>query len=120
MKKIVYLNFIVFLFSCKTNSIGSFTEGYVYYKNTNKAVSEASVCIWEGYKKGVLEITKTNTEGYFSFNKKTKIVLGNNGKNLAVKFIIKKDNMVSDTLISYPDRDTIKIDTIYLKYIYEE
>lgn len=107
------------LYSCKINSIGSFTEGYVYYENTDKAVSEASVCIWEGSKKGFLEVTKTNSEGYFSFDKKKKIVLGNNGKNLAVKFIIKKGNRVSDTLISYPNRDTLKMDTIYLKNRYE-
>ncbi len=108
---------IVFLFmiSCRTNQAGSFTEGYVYDKKTNKAVAGASVCIWEGYEKGFLEVTKTDSEGYFSFNEKKKIVLGNNGKDLAVQFIIKKENMISDTLISYPNRDTIRIDTIYLQ-----
>ena len=103
------------MISCRTNQAGSFTEGYVYDKNTNKAVAGAAVCIWEGYEKGFLEVTKTDSEGYFSFNEKKKIVLGNNGKDLAVQFIIKKENMISDTLISYPNRDTIRIDTIYLQ-----
>ena len=48
-------------------------------------------------------------------HEKKKVLLGNNGKNLAVQFIIKKENMISDTLISYPNRDTIRIDTIYLQ-----
>ena len=53
MKKRIF-GAIVFLFmiSCRTNQAGSFTEGYVYDKNTNKAVAGASVCIWEGYGKG--------------------------------------------------------------------
>ena len=45
---------------------------------------------------------------------KKKVLLGNNGKDLAVQFIINKENMISDTLISYPI-DTIRIDTIYLQ-----
>ena len=48
-------------------------------------------------------------------HEKKEVLLGNNGKDLAVQFIIKKENMISDTLISYPNRDTIRIDTIYLQ-----
>ena len=69
-KKDVWSNSFLFMMSCRTNQAGSFTEGYVYDKNTNKAVAGASVCIWEGNEKGFLEVTKTDSEGYFSFNEK--------------------------------------------------
>lgn len=113
MKKFVLI--LVVLISCRINKSGSFTEGYVYNERDNQSVENASVCIWKGNEKGFIEITKTDKNGYFSFKENSIMKFGNNGKDLALQFIVKKGKFQSDTLVSYPNQDTIKFNKIYLK-----
>lgn len=103
------------IISCRTNKTGSFTEGFVYNEITDQIVANASVCIWKGNGKGFIEITKTDKNGYFSFKENSRIRFGNNGKDLALKFIVKKEKLQSDTLVSYPNQDTVKFKKIYVK-----
>lgn len=114
MIKNFVLIFLVFI-SCRTNKSGSYTEGFVYNEMTGQTIANASVCIWKGNEKGFVEITKTDKNGHFSFKENSKIRFGNNGKDLALKFIVKKERLQSDTLVSYPNQDTVRFKKIYLK-----
>lgn len=101
--------------SCSSYYSRSYTEGYVYDYKTKEAVKGAEILILEE-NKYVFE-TKTNLKGYFNFKEKKHTKLGYNSRDLATRFIIKKENFISETLSSYGGNDITRYDSIFLKQI---
>jgi hypothetical protein len=106
---------MILLTSCSSYFSRSFTEGYVYYYKSKKPVENAKVFI-KNNNEYIFE-TNTNLKGYFSFNAKKHTKLGYDTRDLATKFIIKKDNSISDTLDSYGGNDITKFDSIFINPI---
>ncbi len=108
--KVLILLVISTLTSCALDTLSEEVNAYVYY---NKApVNNAKVLTWQGYEKGFVEETKSDSLGFFHLKKLTKYTLGLESRYLAQKFIIKKENLISDTLFT---TDFSSIDTISLK-----
>ena len=113
IKQLIILVLTINCFSCSSYYSRSYTEGYVYNYQTKKAIEDAEILIKKG-DKYLLE-TKTDSNGYFSFKAKKHIKLGYDSRDLAIKFVIKKRELISKELSSYGGNDITKYDSIYLK-----
>ncbi|MEM0941498.1 MAG: carboxypeptidase-like regulatory domain-containing protein [Bacteroidota bacterium] len=114
MKNVISLYLLVFhLTSCSSYFSRSYTEGNVCHHITNDPIENAQIFV-KNENMYVYE-TKTNSNGYFNFRAKKHIKLGYHSRDLATKFYIRKDNIISDTLSSYGGNDAIMFDSIHLK-----
>jgi len=114
MKK--FFIFLIFvLSSCTIRQTRPDIIGYICDSISLQPIPNTEIKEWNGVDKGYINVSVTDSFGYFKIGKKTKVdkLLGDR-RNLGLKYQIKNDLYVDKEIVLFNENDVLNIGTIYL------